>query len=124
MVYNVGFYLTEYKLVSPSSHSSSNLHRTHSRRAVVPSYSLRTVVKVLVLVVPCRLLSIFVVSRHIAVVLRHTQSPPHIQISRSILRRTGDPALYPHSAVLVLVFIGDSVICALAGVSFWSPPRG
>ena len=26
--------------------------------------------------------------------------------------------------LLVLVFIGDSVICTLAGVSFWSPPQG
>ena len=68
LVYNVGFYLTEYKLVSPSSQSSSKLHCTHSCPIVVPSYSLRTIVKVLVLVVPHRLSSFFIVSCHIAIV--------------------------------------------------------
>ena len=95
LVYIVGFYLTEYKLVSPSSQSSSKLHRTPSHLIVIPSYSLRTIVKVLStcrlsssFVVLCRFSSFLVVSHH------HSRST----FSRSRLRRTGDPALYPHSA--------------------------
>ena len=131
LVYNVGFYLTEYKLVSPSPQSSSKLRHTRSHPTVIFTYSLRTIVKVLVLVIPCRLSSFFVVSCQNIIISCHSLSfliiSHHCHIStfsRSRLRRTGDPALYPHFAILVLVFIGDSVICALAGVSFWSPPRG
>ena len=128
LVYIVGFYLTEYKLVSPSSQSSSKLHRTDSCCTVISLYSLRTIVKVLSTCCSsssfvvlrrfssyhCRSSSFFVISRH-----RRIST-----FSRSRLGRTGDPALYPHFAILVLVFIGDSVICALAGVSFGAHHEG
>ena len=88
-VYNVGFYFTEYNLVSPSSQSSSKLHYTHSHPIIIPSYSLRTIIKVLVLVVLHNFLSFLAVSHY------HCIST----FSRSRLRRTGDPALYPHCTV-------------------------
>ena len=88
-VYNVGFYFTEYKLVCPSSQSSSKLHYTHSHPIIIPSYSLRTIIKVLVLVVLHNFLSFLAVSHY------HCIST----FSRSRLRRTGDPALYPHCTV-------------------------
>ena len=75
LVYIVGFYLTEYKLVSPSSQSSSKLHRTDSCCTVISLYSLRTIVKVLS---TCCSSSSFVVSRHITVVPHHSSSYPVI----------------------------------------------
>ena len=121
MVYNVGFYLTEYKLVSPSSQSSSKLHRTCSRLIVVPSCSLKTIVKVLVLVAPRHLSSFFVISRQNFVVLRCSLS---YLVTTAYLCLVGvdlgGQVTLPSTLIpplLVLVFIGDSVICVLAGVS-------
>ena len=106
-VYNVGFYLTEYKLVFPSPQSPSKLHYTCSYPIVVPLYSLRTIVKVLVLVV-----------------LRHSSTS---LITTAYLRSVGVDlegwvtllsTLIP--PFIVLVLIGDSVICVLAGISTWN----
>ena len=128
LVYNVGFYLTEYKLVSPSSQSSSKLHRTCSRLIVVPSCSLKTIVKVLVLVAPRHLSSFFVISRQNFVVLRcfsskHRHSSSHL-VTIAYLCLVGVDLVgrvtLPSTLILpfiVLVFIGDSVICVLAGIS-------
>ena len=115
-VYIVGFDSTEYKLVSPSSQSTSKLHCTHGHPMVIPSYSLRTIVKVLKLVVlHCYL------SKH------HHSSSPLIIITYLHVVGVDLEGQVTLSSILILPFIvlvsiGDSVICVLAGVSFWSPP--
>ena len=115
LVYNVGFYLRKYKSVSSSSQSSSKLHHTSSHLIVIPSYSPRTIIKVLVLVVshqninvPCHSLSFLVISCHC-----------HISMfSRGRLRSMGDPALYPHSAVhCVSVYRWFSHLCTCRHIS-------
>ena len=68
LVYDVGFYLTEYKLVSPLSQSSSKLHCTHSCLIVIPSYSLRTIVKLLVLVIPHHSSSYLITAAYLCIV--------------------------------------------------------
>ena len=121
LVYNVGFYLTEYKLVSPSSQSTSKLHRTRSRLIVIPSYSLRTIIKVLILVVPCRLLS-FLIKTSSFFIIPHRSLSYHITTAYLHLVGVdlGGQVTLPSTLIpplVVLVFIGDSVICALAGIS-------
>ena len=126
-IYNVGFYFTKYKLVSPSPQSSSKLHCTHSCPIVVPLYSLRTI-KVLAFVIlhhpslfSLKASSFFIISHHSSSSL----------ITATYLCSVGVDlegwVTLPSTLILlfiVLVFIGDSVICVLAGISFWSPPRG
>ena len=121
LVYNVGFYFTEYKSVSPSSQSSSKLHCTHSHLIVIPLYSLRTIIKVLVLVIPHCLSSFFIVSCQNIIILHRSSS--HL-ITATYLHLVGvdlgGRVTLPSTLIppfIVLVFIGDSVICALAGVS-------
>ena len=123
-VYNVGFYFTEYKLVSPLSQSSSKLHYTRSHPIIIPSYSLRTIIKVLALVVLCHLSSFFVVPRHSSlkfVILHHfLSSLITVAYLCSVVVDLGGQVTLPSTLIalfIVLLFIGDSVICVLAGIS-------
>ena len=103
------------------SQSSSKLHRTCSRPIVVLSYSLRTIIKVLTLVVPYRLSSFFVKTLSFFVVPRRSPSYHIIAADLHLVGvDLGGQVTLPSTLIpplLVLVFIGDSVIGALAGIS-------
>ena len=121
LVYNVGFYLTEYKLVSPSPQSSSKLHHTRSHPIIVSSYSFRIIIKVLTLVILHRLSSFLVKTLSFFVISCRSLS---FLVTAMYLRSVGvdleGQVTLPSTLIpllFVLVFIGDSVICALAGVS-------
>ena len=113
-----------YKSVSPSSQSSSKFHHTCSHPIIVILFSLRIIIlfqNSLSFVVLhhsssklCRSLSFLVhsLSSFIAVMYLHSVG---VDLERQVT--------LPSTLILpfiVLVFIGDSVIYALAGISFWS----
>ena len=120
-VYNVGFYFTEYKLVSPSSQSSSKFHYTCSHLIIISMYSLRTIVKVLVLIILCCFLSFFIKTLSFFIISHCSLLS---LITTAYLCSVGvdleGQVTLPSTLIppfIVLVFIGDSVICVLAGIS-------
>ena len=108
-VYIVGFDFTEYKLVSPLSQSSLSFITL----AVVPLYSLRTIIKVLELVILHCPSSFLIIPCHSSLFLVTFHHHHIATFSRHRPRRMGDSALYPYSAIYcVSVYKWFSHLCA------------